>query len=237
MSTPGASPQPTLIGADGGRHGSWLVVTRTAGERDRLSHIASTAELFAAVRRLQPLAVVLDIPIGLPERGTRSCDLQARQVLRPRGSCVFPAPPRGVLVAGTQSEASRIWRRLDGRGCPAQNYGILARIREVDQELEGELIDRVHEGHPELSFLALAGGQSLPSKHSPAGMARRMELLTKDFPEAGAWAKARWSLRLDVMDACACLWTASRLAGGEATTIPAGKIERDGRGLQMRICY
>ena len=30
-----------------------------------------------------------------------------------------------------------------------------------------------------------AGGQSLPSKHSPAGMARRMELLTKDFPEAG----------------------------------------------------
>jgi predicted RNase H-like nuclease len=141
------------------------------------------------------------------------------------------------LEAGTQSEASRIWRRLDGRGCPAQNYGILARIREVDQELKGELADLVHEGHPELSFLAMAGGQGLPSKHSPAGMARRMALLTTDFPEAGAWTKARWSLRLDVVDACACLWTASRLAAGAAITIPAGKVPRDGRGLQMRICY
>lgn len=180
------------------------MVTRTAGGRARLSQLASTAELFDAVRRLQPLAVVLDVPIGLPESGSRRCDLEARQLLRPRSACVFPAPPRQLLGAGSQSEASQIWRRLYGRGCPAQTYGILARIRAVDQELEGELVERAHEGHPELSFLQMAGGRGLPSKHSPEGMTRRIKLLASDFPEARAWTKARWSLRLDVLDACAC---------------------------------
>jgi predicted RNase H-like nuclease len=229
-----------LIGADGAKHGSWLVVTKAEGGKPRLTHLASTAELFATVRRLKPLAVVLDVPIGLPESGSRSCDLEARRLLRPRGACVFPAPPRGLLGASSQSEASRIWRGLDGRGCPAQTYNLLDRISEVDQELqevEAELVEKVHEGHPELSFLEMADGAMLASKHSPEGTARRLELLALDFPDARAWSRARWGLRLDVLDACACLWTAGRLANGAAKKVPAGKVERDGRGLPMRICF
>lgn len=229
-----------MIGADGAKHGSWLVVTKSERGQPRLTHLASTAELFATVRRLQPLAVVLDVPIGLPESGSRNCDLEARRLLRPRGACVFPAPPRGLLGASSQSEASRIWRGLDGRGCPAQTYNILDRIREVDRELQGvevELVAKIHEGHPELSFLEMADGVVLPSKHSPEGAVRRLDLLALDFPEARAWTKVRWGQRLDVLDACACLWTASRLAQGSAQKVPAGKVQRDGRGLPMRICY
>lgn len=74
--------------------------------------------------------------------------------------------------------------------------------------------------------------------HPSTGLrARRLELLALNFPEARAWTKARWSLRLDVLDACACLWTAGRLANGSAKKVPTGKIQRDSRGLPMRICY
>jgi predicted RNase H-like nuclease len=39
-----------------------------------------------------PGVIAIDIPIGLPEKGARSCDREARRLLgRPRGSSVFPA--------------------------------------------------------------------------------------------------------------------------------------------------
>jgi predicted RNase H-like nuclease len=45
------------------------------------------------------VAAGIDIPIGLTASGPRSCDLEARRLLGPRRSSVFPAPAREVLRA------------------------------------------------------------------------------------------------------------------------------------------
>ena len=54
-------------------------------------------ELAAQVDDLTPLAI--DIPIGLPESGVRSCDREAREFLGARRSSVFFTPVRDVLEA------------------------------------------------------------------------------------------------------------------------------------------
>ena len=44
--------------------------------------------------------ILVDIPIGLLTEGPaeRLCDLEARQMIKPRGSTVFPAPARSALA-------------------------------------------------------------------------------------------------------------------------------------------
>ena len=70
------------------------------------------------------------------------------------------------------------------------------------------------EVHPEVSFRELAG-QPLPSKHKPAGMAIRRELLSVDT------ATVRASLQKDALDAAVVAWSARRKASGTAKTLPA----------------
>ncbi len=46
-----------------------------------------------------PPLVLIDIPIGLPRKGTRACDVLARSVLKKRASSVFPVPCRKAIQA------------------------------------------------------------------------------------------------------------------------------------------
>lgn len=222
-----------VIGADGGPRGSWVVAIGCPGSPPSHRVIPSTDDLFQLIRMPDCRVAVLDIPIGLPTAGTRSCDREARRWLRGRAACVFSAPPRPVLAARTQAEASRIWRAVDGRGCPAQTFGILRRIAEVDRLISPA--DPVLEGHPELGFLTMANGAEIPSKHRPDGIAARTRLLA-DEGIAATWADggARRLIE-DSLDAAALWWTAARVATGQATTVPDGTPERDLRRLQMRI--
>jgi predicted RNase H-like nuclease len=88
--------------------------------------------LGAVSRRRSVLAAVLDIPIGLPLRGSRACDLEARRLLGwPRLTSVFPAPLRPMLTATSYQEAQHIRREIDGKGCSRQAYGIQSKVREV----------------------------------------------------------------------------------------------------------
>lgn len=232
--TSGARPLAgNVLGADGGPRGTWVAVLGPPGREPTRRIAASTEELFALILSRRCRVAVLDIPIGLPACGTRACDQQARRLLGTRASCVFSAPPRPVLAAGSQREASRIWRDLDGRGCPAQTFGILRRIDEVDRRLSPGI--PVLEGHPELSFRALASGEGLPSKHLPAGAAIRGRLLAAQGVGA-AWRIGESRRRLeDSLDAGALWWTACRVASGAATVLPVGSAECDPRGLAMRI--
>jgi predicted RNase H-like nuclease len=66
-------------------------------------------------RRRGPEVVAVDVPIGLPERGSRDCDVEARRLLGVRSSSVFPAPIRAMLAAGSQAEASRIGHGAEGK--------------------------------------------------------------------------------------------------------------------------
>ena len=216
---------PLLAGVDGCRTG-WVVVTDGG---------AAVVPTFAAVLGSLPgdAIIAIDIPIGLAdhyERGGRACDRQARAALgRARGSSVFPAPPRPGLGARTLAAAR-------ARGWPAtlQALNLLPKIEEVDACMTPALQTRVFEALPELAFRELNRGEPVvPNKRHAEGRARRWALLGSagiprpDRPRAG-------EAEDDLVDACAELWIARRLARGDAVRVPDDPAH-DAHGLRMEI--
>src|SRR5207302_9458334 len=83
-----------VAGADGCREG-WLCLKE---EGDLVfGHIFPTFKQM--LQHLENASVIaIDIPIGLPDSGERTCDRLARQLLgSPRASSVLPAPIHGVV--------------------------------------------------------------------------------------------------------------------------------------------
>ncbi|MEQ9566022.1 MAG: DUF429 domain-containing protein, partial [Pseudomonadales bacterium] len=119
------------IGIDGCRRG-WFFV----GIADDYSFEVGVIERFAEVQRWLDRAtlILVDIPIGLLTKGKkeRQCDLDARQMIAPRGSTVFPAPVRSAIYKGTYEEASAENSRCASRGLSKQSFAICKKIREVD---------------------------------------------------------------------------------------------------------
>ncbi len=183
----------------------------------------------------EPVDVIaVDIPIGLPARGVRACDVLARRGLPGQGSSVFPAPVRAVLAATTYAQARALSVAVDGRSLSAQAFGIVPKVAEVDVArglVGGELL----EVHPELSFSRLAGASGhpvpLPRKKSAAGALARVQLLTSAFGELPLDPPPQASLD-DCLDALACLWTGLRWLRGEADVVGD---ELDPTGQVMRI--
>lgn len=231
---------PILAGADGCKDG-WIVATL-----DMISHIiayqrvSEIAEIFDRFSGLEVLAI--DIPIGLPDKGPRACDIAARASLgRPRGSSVFPAPIRPMLSASSHPHASTIGRELDGRGLTVQCWHILKKIAEVDHFLttQAPARTRVREVHPELSFSLLAGRPMLHPKRNRAGRQERLALLESSFgpavSQAVADSRSMGANADDVLDAFVALWTAKRIYAGEAISFPDGERQNDSAGLPMEI--
>jgi predicted RNase H-like nuclease len=182
------------------------------------------------------VAAVIDVPIGLPEAGPRTCDLLARQLLRaPRASSVFPAPIRSMLPARDHREASNLRFAAEGKGCSVQLAAILPKIREVDNLLNPDRQLKVREGHPEVSFAIMNGGKSMTNpKRRPAGRKERIDLLRGQFPDMPTAVAKFQRFSLDAVDAYAMLWTARRLVEGVNRTLTeASAIDR--RGLRMEI--
>src|SRR6476620_489556 len=93
-----------FVGVDGCRAG-WIAIA--FDESDAHSHLV-TSTIADVARRYPSGLVLVDIPIGLrdTERDERRCDLEARVLLGPRASSVFPAPCRAALGLATYREAS-----------------------------------------------------------------------------------------------------------------------------------
>ena len=92
-----------FIGIDGFRLG-WVAVWIDECGRQGFDYSHSLLRLLS-----YPHArVMIDIPIGLPERGDRACDRQAQQFL---GASVFTGARRGLLKFETQAEANEYYRR------------------------------------------------------------------------------------------------------------------------------
>jgi predicted RNase H-like nuclease len=229
-----------LVGVDGCRAG-WLAVA-SAGQGSEVSaQLHAQASGLIADTGWQLMAI--DIPIGLPELGSRLCDQQARGLLGARRSSVFPAPIRSVLQASDHQDACRISRRLQGKGISCQSFNILAKIREIDELLQADptLVGRILEVHPELIFQQWNGGKPMAhGKKTAQGKQERRQLVESEFP--GAWTRIRSLYRRsavaddDILDALAALHTARRLQEGQALQLPSqGSIEIDARGLPMRI--
>lgn len=126
----------------------------------------------------------------------------------------------------------------------AQGWALYEKIREVDDLLQAsaDARERIREVHPELSFRAWSGGQAIAAgKKTAAGRERRRHLVEEWLgPAALATARGRRLRRQladdDILDAVAALWTATRIVGGVAKTLPE-EPPRDATGLSMEIVY
>ena len=183
----------------------------------------------AAALAVQAAVVAVDMPIGLPERGRRACDLAAKRLLGRDHPRVFLAPPRDVLDAKDYAEAGRLHRQLaDGMGLSVQTWHLVPKIREVDAVADDP---RLVEVHPELSF-ALLAGEVLPPKRSAEGRAGRVDALRRWLPDLGAGVSVPRGT--DALDALAAAWSAQRWLEGVAQVVP-DEPALDARGRPMRI--
>ncbi len=227
-----------LVGIDGCGDGWVCVVER--GESLRVLVVSALAALLDQVA--DDALVAIDVPIGLTDAGPRSCDVEARRLLRaPRASSVFPAPVRASLAAATYLEACDAHQQADGRRMSRQAFAILPKIREVDLLLSRNLLlqGRVREVHPEVSFALWNGGRPmLHRKSRSAGHAEREALIDSCWPgervrllrEVAAYrCKAD-----DLNDAFAALWSVRRARDGQAVTLPASPAA-DALGLHMEM--
>nr|WP_321260917.1 DUF429 domain-containing protein [uncultured Pseudodesulfovibrio sp.] len=189
-------------------------------------------------------AVLVDIPIGLPETGTRKADVLTRERLGKRKSSVFNTPVRKAVYAGSKREAKLISQKLSGKSLSEQSLGIVKKIYEVDEFLQGnvEARHRVYESHPELCFSQLFGGPMPFPKRDVLGVVDRFVLLEKKVCDLRSLIEAiRLKYRAsqvagdDILDACVLAVTAWK-GGGRLRSIPDFP-EIDATGLPMAIWH
>lgn len=239
---------PWVAGVDGCRSG-WITCLRRLD--DPASAIIRPLGTFADVLAMpeQPVAIGVDIPIGLPERtttGGRDADMAARRVLGARQSSVFAVPARDAVMCADYRDACRVALETSDppRKVSKQAFNLFAKIREVDALMAPELQARVFEVHPEVAFWALNGCQPLAlpkkvkSRPNAPGLALRRGLLenagyTPAFL-ADQHVPARVAGADDVLDATVNSWTAARIANGTATRFP-DRPTLDRRGLRLEI--
>jgi predicted RNase H-like nuclease len=196
-------------------------------------------------------SVAIDVPIGLPDTaGYRPCDHAARDILKNVGrqSSVFAPPARYMLKAAGNYPAIRALveeqrqHNPAAKGISSQSAALAPKIREVDSWVRAhpDCHRWLVECHPELSWYALSGGESLLDKRSGSGLVRRLQLLRDVFPDAEErTASAPWSGKQatlsDLLDAYAALNSALAFARGPDHYEELGDAERDSEGLPMRM--
>ncbi len=188
---------------------------------------------FAAMLALGADALAVDIPIGLPDGpARRAADVEARALLGAQRSSVFFVPPRVVLEAGSQPEATLLSRAAGSVGVSIQTFHILDKVAEVDAHVRAGA--PVVECHPEVTFRTMCG-HPLPPKRKKEGRAARLAVLRQWLPHLTLPdprpGRAQWD---DLLDAAACAWTAQRWLRGQAQTLGN---ERDELGVPMRIVF
>jgi predicted RNase H-like nuclease len=181
-------------------------------------------------------AVSIDMPIGLSADGLRQADAEARRFIGPRRSSVFPPPPRDLLEAPHDYTGLNALAKSIRAGLSRQTFNIIPKMRELDAAITPALQRRLRESHPEVSFCALQGECLRFNKRRREGRANRRELLASVYgPSVQDW-KPPGAAMDDLYDAAVLAWTASRVARGEARSLPVVP-EYDARGLRMEIVY
>lgn len=154
---------------------------------------------------------------------------------------MFPAPVRACLSDGDYRTLCSLHRVIDGRGLTRQAFCLLPKIKQVDVFLTRQPVfsERIREVHPEVSFALWNGQQPMRfNKAKSEGQRERQRLIDLQWPgeRERLVRELRGSrfARDDLNDACAALWSARRIAAGQAKPFPP-EVERDSMGLQMRI--
>src|SRR5260370_21400059 len=139
-----------VAGVDGCRAG-WVAFKVEVPSLAPSVDVVDIAELLGR-RPDDLLCLAIDIPIGLPN-GSRACDKAARKLLgKPRGTSVFAAPCRAAVSATTHVAASQINRDKTGRGLSPQAFGIIPKIKQVDDAITPECQHWAFEVHQEVFF-------------------------------------------------------------------------------------
>jgi predicted RNase H-like nuclease len=224
----------TVVGVDGCPAGWVCFHVDLQSRSTSVVVLSKISELISASPR--PQFVGIDIPIGLPVKGSRSCDMAARRLLgKPRSSSVFPAPVRAALNAKDYEEACQMSISAHGKSISKQAFEIIGKIREVDDLMTPELQTWVFEVHPEVSFHTLNGRRPLRcSKHETEGKDERLRLLLPHYPaiqkHLGELKRAHVG-EDDLLDAAVAAWTAEAVARGDVSR------QFDSKGLRMEIVF
>jgi predicted RNase H-like nuclease len=220
-------------GLDGFSAG-WVAVTLD-GEEQTISFHADVAEALSG--KFDRAGI--DIPIGMTEDGERACDLLAREKVRPHVSRVFTGARRWLWQEFSDpDEANREALRRGQTRVSRQLWHLGRKIMEVDAFLRAHPLIDVCEVHPELVFLRLNGGKSLPAKKSVEGDALRRRLLKRQgFRAIDHWLGEQrigtGAKRDDVLDACAVAIAARDPKGN----LPDGEPPLDKYRMPMRIWF
>lgn len=221
-----------LFGVDRWR-GGWIVAaTSSATDGTALDGI----ELFAVdsaqdlVDR-SPDLVAIDMPMALPAHGTRDAEAMVRTMLGRSARSVFTSPTRAAIEAADQAEATVVNRAHGGPGISAQSWGLAGSIRELRSTLRASLHQpRWYETHPETAFAVLNDGDPCASKRSARGVGQRLELLRSVVPNLSELlVSAPEKVPVDdVLDCLAALWSAQRIAHGNAQQVGPDGLDDDG---------
>jgi predicted RNase H-like nuclease len=227
----------TVIGVDGCPAGWIAAIWRDGKATIKLFPLGG----FVEILNEDAAVIAVDMPIGLPQQHGRRAERAARRVLKARGSSVFSTASRAAYAAKTWEEACEI--NLKNSDPPKklskQSFALSAKIREIDAVISPELQTRIREVHPEVIFFEMNDCRPVLSKKKNAeGRAERIEILKRsNFP----FSTLEWPNFLkkdvggdDIIDACACAWSARRILEGKESHYPPEE-ERDARGLVMRI--
>jgi predicted RNase H-like nuclease len=200
---------------------SWVVVK--AGDETDVTTEPSFLNVWHELGKCEDVAAILvDIPIGLPDSGPRACDEEAATFRGTSSNTVFSVPGRSIVYEEDYDEAKEACESSLG----SQSWWLLPRIQEVDVFLQRhpDALDKVYESHPEICFASLTDG-SLPGKHSENGLDDRIDLLEDDTElhekikstidnrrNGTEWHERISSGRLDdVVDAAVLAYTAKRI--------------------------
>jgi predicted RNase H-like nuclease len=229
----------TVIGVDGCPAG-WIAVIW--GET--IAHKLCPA--FRDVMELEAAIIAVDMPMGLPQLSGRLAEKAARKVLGQRQSSVFAVPSREAVMCKDYREACTInlQHSEPPRKISKQAFHLFPKIREIDAMITPERQSHIHEVHPEVSFWVMNGGKPLAlakkvkSQNHKPGLALRRELLAQNGVPLDQLAPATYRKSDvgddDLIDACACAWSARRILDGKALSFPENP-PRDARGLVMAI--
>lgn len=177
--------------------------------------------------------VLVDVPIGLPTEDRRSCDIKTKTLLGCRGLSVFYPPSTDAIDIEPYEKANQAHRDAIGHGLSQQAYHIGSAIRQVRDELDGEIDGRIRESHPELCFLALNGQPVAWPKSTKHGQQFRLELLGRVigtaeqlYNDALETYLRRKVSRDDILDSMVLAWAATQ---PELATVPADVEPHDPR--------
>jgi predicted RNase H-like nuclease len=141
------------------------------------------------------------------------------------------------LQATSDEQCCSINHTVTGKKISQQAWGIVQKIKAVDDVITPECQSWTYEVNPEVCFCALAERPMQYSKKNTHGRSERVDLLRNVFPGIEAHLSNRPSgvAKDDLLDAAVAAWTALRIHSGEAQHVC--KPERDPRGLSVTIWY